>query len=77
MTRIRKRNIIKLFELEGKTVNVKSFKIPNLVNKIAYKYFRKSKARRSFEYATLLFEKAICIPKLSFVKEVVAVVSNK
>jgi hypothetical protein len=57
------RNIIKLFELEGKTVNVKSFKIPNLINKIAYKYFRKSKARRSFEYATLLLEKGIGTPE--------------
>ncbi len=58
-----KRNIIKLFDLEGKTVNIKSFKIPNLVNKIAYKYFRKSKARRSFEYATLLLEKGIGTPE--------------
>lgn len=58
-----KRNIIKLFELEGKTVNIKSFKIPNLINKIAYKYFRKSKARRSFEYATLLLEKGIGTPE--------------
>lgn len=57
------RNIIKLFELEGKTINIKSFKIPNLVNKIAYKYFRKSKARRSFEYATLLLEKGIGTPQ--------------
>jgi hypothetical protein len=58
-----KRNIIKLFELEGKTVNVKSFKVPNLINEIAYKYFRKSKARRSFEYATLLLEKGIGTPE--------------
>lgn len=58
-----KRNIIKLFELEGKTVNIKFFKIPNLVNKIAYKYFRKSKARRSFEYAMFLLEKGIGTPE--------------
>lgn len=58
-----KRNIIKLFELDGKIINVKSFKIPNLINKIAYKYFRKSKARRSFEYATFLLEKGIGTPE--------------
>src|SRR6478609_216859 len=58
-----KRNIIKLFELEGKTINVKSFKVPNLINKIVYKYFRKSKARRSFEYATLLLENEIGTPE--------------
>lgn len=57
------RNKIKLFELEGKTINIKSFKIPNLINKIAYKYFRKSKARRSFEYATTLLEKGIGTPQ--------------
>jgi hypothetical protein len=57
------RNKIKLFELEGKTINIKSFKIPHLVNKIAYKYFRKSKARRSFEYATTLIEKGIGTPQ--------------
>ena len=57
------RNKIKLFELEGKTINVKSFKIPHFINKIAYKYFRKSKARRSFEYATTLLEKGIGTPQ--------------
>jgi hypothetical protein len=58
-----KRNIIKLFEMDGITINIKSFKIPNLINKIAYKYFRKSKARRSFEFATLLLEKGIGTPQ--------------
>ena len=48
------RNDIKIFDLNGKRINVKSFKIPNLVNKIAYRYFRKSKARRSFENANYL-----------------------
>jgi hypothetical protein len=57
------RNKIKLFELEGKTINIKSFKIPNLVNKIAYKYFRKSKARRSYEYANVLLKKGIGTPE--------------
>ncbi len=57
------RNKIKLFELEGKTINIKSFKIPHFINKIAYKYFRKSKARRSFEYATTLLEKGIGTPQ--------------
>lgn len=57
------RNKIKLFELGGKNINVKSFKIPHLINKIAYKYFRKSKARRSFEYATILLEKGIGTPQ--------------
>lgn len=57
------RNKIKLFDLEDKTINIKSFKIPNLINTLAYKYFRKSKARRSFEYATTLLEKGIGTPQ--------------
>lgn len=57
------RNKIKLFESEGRTINIKSFKIPHFINKIAYKYFRKSKARRSFEYATALLEKGIGTPQ--------------
>ncbi len=57
------RNSIKLFELDGKTISIKSFKKPNIINKIAYKYFRKSKARRSFEYASKLIELQIGTPK--------------
>ena len=58
-----KRNKIKLFELEGKTINIKYFKNPHFINKIVYKYFRKSKARRSFEYANSLLEKGIGTPQ--------------
>ena len=49
-----KRNSIKLFIIEGREVVIKSFQIPNFINKIVYKYFRKSKAKRSFEYANRL-----------------------
>ena len=48
------RNTIKLFEVYGVTLNIKSFKIPNLINSIIYKFFRKSKARRSYEFAKIL-----------------------
>lgn len=48
------RNSLRLFELGDLTVNVKSFKVPNLINQIAYRFFRKSKAQRSFEYANRL-----------------------
>jgi tRNA A-37 threonylcarbamoyl transferase component Bud32 len=57
------RNIIKEFDVEGNKVVVKSFKIPNLLNKLIYKYFRKSKAKRSYEYALKLQEKGIGTPK--------------
>ena len=58
-----KRNKIKLFEFEGNTLNIKSFKVPNLLNKIIYKHFRKSKAERSFEFANLLIERGIGTPE--------------
>ena len=48
------RNALKLFDLSGTTINVKSFRIPNIINQIAYRFFRKSKAQRSFEYANWL-----------------------
>jgi hypothetical protein len=57
------RNVIKLFDLDAKKVNVKSFKKPHLLNSIIYKYFRKSKARRSFEFANLLIENKIGTPQ--------------
>ncbi len=59
----RNRNSIKLFDLEGIVVNVKSFKVPNLVNRVAYKILRSSKAERSFRYAHILLEKNINTPQ--------------
>ena len=57
------RNVIKLYDLEGETINIKSFKVPNIVNQIAYKFFRKSKAQRSFEYASKLKNLGIGTPQ--------------
>ncbi len=56
------RNALKLFKLEGKTINVKAFRIPNIINQIAYRFFRKSKAQRSFEYANKLMALGIGTP---------------
>lgn len=65
-----KRNIIKLFPVnESLTLNIKSFKKPFLLNQIVYGYFRKSKAKRSFEYASILLEKEIGTPKPIAFKE--------
>jgi serine/threonine protein kinase len=48
------RNQIKIVTHEQQKLVVKSFKVPNAVNKIAYRFFRKSKARRSYENALYL-----------------------
>ncbi len=57
------RNKLKLFQLNDKVVNIKSFKIPNLINQIVYKFFRKGKAQRSFEYAEKLTQLGIGTPQ--------------
>lgn len=57
------RNVIKLFNSNGFIYNVKSFKVPNLINKVAYRYFRQSKAARSYLYAVKLLENGIGTPQ--------------
>jgi hypothetical protein len=57
------RNVIKFFNLNGFIVNFKSFKQHNIINRHVYKFYRKSKARRSFEYAQMLIGKNFHTPK--------------
>ena len=57
------RNTIRLFPAEALTLNIKAFKVPHIINQIIYKYLRPSKAKRSFEYATLLLQKEIGTPE--------------
>ncbi len=57
------RNVLKAFKISKGTINVKSFKVPNLINKIVYRFFRMSKAQRSFEHATTLMELGIGTPE--------------
>jgi hypothetical protein len=72
------RNKIKTFEYQDYTINIKSFKIPSLINGIVYKYFRKSKAKRSFENATILLNKGIGTPKpIAFYEEFKSVFLRK
>tara|TARA_B100000768_G_scaffold92886_1_gene86852 strand:+ start:2929 stop:3702 length:774 start_codon:yes stop_codon:yes gene_type:complete len=56
------RNTIKSIEIEGLHLNIKQFKTPNFFNAFVYKYIRKSKARRSYEYGTILTQKSILTP---------------
>lgn len=66
----RNRNSLKLFELESRTINIKSFKKPNLFNSIVYRFFRPSKAQRSFEYAHRLQKNGIGTPQpIAFFEE--------
>lgn len=56
------RNVIKKIELNGVVFNIKSFKTPNFFQSIIYQFFRKSKAKRSFEYASKLANFGIGTP---------------
>ncbi|WNH07594.1 lipopolysaccharide kinase InaA family protein [Thalassobellus suaedae] len=58
-----KRNIIKIIKIDTINLNIKAFKIPNIVNQIVYNFFRKSKAQRSYEYAEKLLKMGIGTPK--------------
>ncbi|MGV6829270.1 MAG: lipopolysaccharide kinase InaA family protein [Flavobacteriales bacterium] len=58
-----KRNIIKTTNFNDQTINIKSFKKPNLINKIVYRFFRKSKAERSFKFAHKLKSLGINTPQ--------------
>lgn len=57
------RNTIKLFEVNGITINIKSFKRPNIINRFVYKYIRKSKAERSYLNALEVLDRGISTPE--------------
>ncbi len=56
------RNVIKIVSLNDRFYTIKSFKIPNLINQIAYRFVRKSKAERSYMYANKLLALKIKTP---------------
>ena len=56
------RNTLKTFSLAAVNLNIKSFKVPNFIQQVVYRFFRKSKARRSFDYAKFLQQNAIGTP---------------
>ncbi|MDO9153109.1 MAG: glycosyltransferase [Paludibacter sp.] len=57
------RNTLKVFCVNNKSFVVKSFKIPNAINRIIYGFLRKSKAKRSFLYAQKLITLGISTPE--------------
>ncbi|MCT4648129.1 MAG: lipopolysaccharide kinase InaA family protein [Carboxylicivirga sp.] len=57
------RNKIKKFTVEGQNLCIKSFGKLTVFNRWMYSYFRKSKARRSFEYAQKLTGYGIDTPE--------------
>ena len=57
------RNTIKKINIDNLVINIKRFKIPNILNKIIYTFFRSSKANRSYNYAKKLIDNGIMSPE--------------
>ena len=57
------RNEIRVINFNDVTLNIKSFKKPGFLNKVIYGYIRKSKAERSYNYASILKENGIGTPE--------------
>lgn len=57
------RNTIKLIEIDGRELVVKRFRRPNLIQKIVYTWFKKTKAYRSYNNAKELINRGFDTPK--------------
>lgn len=61
-TLYRGRNEIKVFEVEGLSLNVKRFRKPHLINRIVYSYFRKPKAFKAYHNALEVIQRGFRTP---------------
>ncbi len=62
------RNLIKGVSYQGQDYVVKRFKISNFINRIVYRYFRASKAQRSFDYS-LKIGGILCPEPIAYLEE--------
>jgi serine/threonine protein kinase len=64
------RNKLKRFLFNNQDLVIKSFKIPHIFNRVAYTFFRSSKARRSYRNALKLQEMGIYTPSpVAYIEE--------
>jgi len=57
------RNELKIIDINGLKCVVKAFKVPHLLNRVAYTYFRDGKAKKSFNNATELIKRGVNTPE--------------
>lgn len=62
------RNEIRVIKFADEEYVVKSFKIPNFINRFAYRYLRPSKAKRSYEYSVKLGAE-ICPEPVAYIEQ--------
>ncbi|MDR2388876.1 MAG: lipopolysaccharide kinase InaA family protein [Tannerellaceae bacterium] len=58
----KERNEVKLFYVGDRKIVVKSFKVPHCLNRLAYTFFRSSKARRSYDYSLEIIARGFHAP---------------
>lgn len=64
------RNVLKSYQVQGVNLVVKSFRVPIFINRIAYSFFRKSKASRSYEYGMGILERGSSTPEpIAYIEE--------
>jgi len=63
-----KRNEIKAVSFAGENYVVKAFRKPNFINRFVYRYFRASKAKRSYEYSLKIGEE-LCPEAIAYIEE--------
>lgn len=56
------RNELKIIDYEGLSLVVKSFKVPHIVNRVVYTYYKSSKAKKSYDNAVKLVTLGINTP---------------
>ena len=56
------RNKVKRYRVNDKDMVVKRYKQPNIVQRIAYTFFKKSKTERAYLFAGMLREKGFSTP---------------
>lgn len=57
------RNTVKAFLVDGRKLVVKKFKTPNIIQRVAYTFFKKSKAERAYIFAKMLRERGFGTPR--------------
>ena len=63
------RNTVKTYNVDGTTLVAKRFKRPNIIQRIAYSFFKPSKAERAYRFAKMIRERGFNTPhEVAFVE---------
>ena len=62
------RNVIRVVDYENESYVVKSFKVPNIVSRFIYSYFRSSKAKRSYLHSQKLGKK-LSVEPIAYIEQ--------